>query len=461
MCRTDLDEKEDMPSSFLLQPNISKANPLVVRAEGNYMHLDTGQLVFDATGGPAVACIGHGDPRVRNAVAKQMDQLSFCHSLYWSNQPAEMLAKELVCSTGHRLTRAVIYGSGSEAVEAAMKLARQHYLNLSQSTRTKFIARRGSFHGTTLGALALTGHAKVRQEFEPLLASNITFISACNPYRDQEEDESSEDYVARLAKELDDEFCHVGKEKVCAFIAETVAGSSLGCVPAAPGYFRAMKAVCEKHGALLILDEVICGMGRTGTVHAWEQEDVVPDIQVVAKGLGGGYAPISALLMGQTLVDAFQVGARFFNHGHTYQAHSVACAAALEVQNIIKSEDLVQNVIAMGKLLGDGLKANLSKHPYVGDIRGRGLLWAIEFVQEKASRQPFPTEDKIAMSIRQVGLQYRHSISLQPGGGSLKSFQGDHIILAPAYNVTRKDIELIVSKTTEVITEFFAGKGLA
>lgn len=216
-----------------------------------------------------------------------------------------------------------------------------------------------------------------------------------------------------------------------------------------------MKAVYDKHGALLILDEVLCGMGRTGTVHAWQQEGAIPDIEVVAKGLAGGYAIISALLMHQHLLNAMHVGTNFFNHGHTYQAHPVTCAAALEVQRIVRSEDLIHNVAGMGRLLGEGLKYNLDNHPYVGDIRDRGLLWAIEFVRDKASKDPFHSEDRIAISIRQLGLQAGHSISLQPGGGSVDGVRGDHILLAPPYNVTEREIQQIIAKTTGVILDFF------
>lgn len=217
-----------------------------------------------------------------------------------------------------------------------------------------------------------------------------------------------------------------------------------------------MKAVCEKHGALLILDEVMCGMGRTGTIHAWQQEDVVPDISVMAKGLAAGYAPISAMLIHQRVIDGLESGAKFFNHGYTYQAHAIGCAAALEVQKIIRTERLVENVRAMEQVLGGGLKSALGEHPHVGHIRGRGLLWGIEFVKDRVTKAPFPAAERVAMSIRQRGLEAPHRISLQPGTGSFDGILGDHIILAPAYFVTRDDIESILAKTVNVITGFFA-----
>ncbi|KAI0472510.1 aminotransferase class-III [Xylaria cf. heliscus] len=449
------------PESYVLHPNIRAPNPLVVSAKGNKMHLSTGQVILDATGGPGVACIGHGDPRIRDAMVEQMEKFSFCHALFWGNPAAEQLAATLVESTGGEMTRAIIYCSGSEAVESALKLARQHYVNISQPTRTHFIARQNSFHGTTLAALGLSGQRNKRTEFEPLLTSGVSFVSDCHPYRNKLKDESSEEYCARLADELDQEFERIGGQNVCAFVAETVAGTSIGCVPPEPGYFRAIKSVCEKHGALLILDEVLCGMGRTGSLHAWEQEGIVPDISVVAKGLAAGYATVSALLLNRKLVDVFKSGPKFFNHGHTYQAHPVGCVAALQVQKIIKDENLVRNVVEMGKLLESRLKSSLASHPHVGDIRGRGLMWAIEIVQDKISKEPFPVGNRTAFLIRQRGLDPRYSISLQPGGGSIDGTRGDHIILLPAYTSTPEDIEEIVRRTSRLIFDFFEEQNLS
>lgn len=260
-----------------------------------------------------------------------------------------------------------------------MKLARQYYLELStpQPQRTRFIARQPSFHGSTLGALAVGGHKSRRDPFEPLLAQHTSHVSPCYAYRGKKANETDAAYVARLAAELEAEFQRVGPENVCAFIAEPVVGAAIGAVPAVAGYFPAMKTVCERHGALLILDEIMCGMGRSGTLHAWEQESVVPDIQTIGKGLGGGYAPASGLLINDRVVQALDKGSGAFRHGQTYQGHAISCAAALAVQRVIQEEGLLANVRNMGESLGSQLAQRLGTHPNVGDIRGKGLFWGV------------------------------------------------------------------------------------
>lgn len=363
----------------VLHRSLHQAPLQVAQASGNYITLSNGQRILDATGGAAVACIGHGDPRVNTAVAKQMSQFSYAHSLLFSSSSCEELAKLLTDSTDGHMTKAFIVSSGSEAMEAAMKLARQYFLELPEPEprRVNFIARKESYHGTTLGALSMSGHVARRKLFEPMLMQNISRVSWCNAYRGMLDGESVEQYVSRLQQELEDEFQQLGPGTVCAFVAEPVVGAALGCVPSIKGYFRAMKGVCDKHGALLILDEVMCGMGRTGTLHAWQQEDVVPDIQTIGKGLGGGYAPIAGLLINKRVVDVLDKGTGAFAHGQTYQGHPVVCAAALEVQKIIRDEQLLFNVQAKGELLPMLLRKNLAGHPHVGDIRGRGLFWGV------------------------------------------------------------------------------------
>lgn len=260
-----------------------------------------------------------------------------------------------------------------------MKLARQYFTELPepQLNRTRFIGRKQSYHGNTLGSLSIGYHQARRAIYEPLLSQNTSQVSNCYPYRDQKNGESVEQYVARLAQELENEFQKLGPETVCGFIAETMSGTSLGFVPPAPGYLKAMKEVCQRHGALFILDEVMVGMGRTGTLHAWQQEDVFPDLQTVAKGLGAGYVPIGALLVGQKVAQTLLKGTGAFQHSQTYQGHPVACAAAFEVQQIIKEEKLLENVVEMGEYLGKKLKERVGIHKNVGNIRGRGLAWGV------------------------------------------------------------------------------------
>lgn len=372
--------KEDLKqTSALLHRSLHKAPLQVVSAKGQYITTKDGRRILDSTCGAAVACLGHGNARVHAAMLKQLETVAYANSLIFTSTAPEELSRFLVDTTHGHMARAYIVSSGSEAMDTAMKLARQYFMEQSipELRRVNFIARRESYHGTTLGSLSMGGHIARRALFEPLLLKNITRVSQCNAYRGMRNGEDTKAYVARLAQELDDEFQRLGPETVCAFVAEPVVGAATGCVPAVEGYFAAMKAVCDKYGALLILDEVMSGMGRSGTLHVWEQEDVVPDIQTMAKGLGGGFAPIAAVMMNHRVVNRLSAGTGSFVHGHTYQAHPVACAAALEVQRIVQEENLLANVREMGELLGRLLHDQLDELPHVGNVRGKGLFWGV------------------------------------------------------------------------------------
>ncbi|KAG7287757.1 hypothetical protein NEMBOFW57_007272 [Staphylotrichum longicolle] len=374
--------------------------------------------------------------------------IPYCATIFYTTRVQEELCRYLVDSTKGNMARAYIVNSGSEAMEAAVKLARQYFLELqpAQNKRTRFISRRQSYHGITLGALAVGGHVYRRAKFEPMLMKNVSQVSPCNSFRGKHPGETDEQYVSRLAKELDDEFQAVGPETVCAFVAEPVVGAltkteqALGCVPSVPGYFKAVQAICQKYGALLIFDEVMCGMGRTGTLHAWEQEGVAPDIQTIGKALGGGYQPVAGVLASQRVIEVLE--------------------QALEVQQIIKEEDLLANVKAMGSLLSKGLRERVGNHANVGDIRGRGLFWGIEFVADKEQLSPFPVEDHVAMAICELGLDGKYGIGVYPGTGSFDGIRGDHIIISPAFNVRKDEIEWIVETVGRLIDDFFAEKGL-
>ncbi|KAI9893299.1 MAG: hypothetical protein M1814_000428 [Vezdaea aestivalis] len=444
--------------SCVFHRDVAHIPQTVIHGDGLYLTLESGQVILDATGGAAVACLGHGNERVRKAISQQMSRLSYCHSFTFSSAAAEALCNELIESTQGRMARAFIVSSGSEAMDGAMKLARQFFLEKSppETSRYKFIARRLSYHGTTLGSLSVGGHLARRQPFEPLLAPIASHISACNPYRHQAENESSSQYVLRLAEELEEEFQRLGPSNVCAFVAEPIVGAALGCVPFVPGYFKAMKEVCNRHGALLIMDEVMCGMGRCGTLHAWTQTDIVPDIQTIGKGLGGGYMPVAGFLVNHRVIDTLNKGSRTFCHGQTYQGHPVACAAALEVQRIIKEESPVANVVAMGKVMYSLLQDQLGSHPHIGDIRGAGLFWGIEFVKDRSTKRPFAPESKIGSRIHELALTKPYSISLYPGSGTVDGIEGDHILLAPPYNVTIEQVQEIAHLTAQVVETFFA-----
>lgn len=429
----------------------------VVKADGVYLHLDNGQKILDATGGAAVACLGHNNEQVKEAIAAQMNKFSYVHSLFFSSEVGEDLCKTLVDSTKGQMSKAFIVSSGSEAMEAAVKMARQYFLEMSppQPSRMRFIARRESYHGTTLGALGIGGHVARRALYEPMLSPYVSHVSACNVYHGMENGETESAYIARLQKELDDEFERLGPDTVCAFVLEPVVGAALGCVPAPAGYIGAMKSVCEKHGALLILDEVMCGMGRCGIMHAWMEEGIVPDLQTIGKGLGGGYAPVAGMLLGHKIVDVLSKGTGAFAHGQTYQGHPVACAAALEVQRIIQKESLVDRVRTLGPRLGDMLRQLLQYHPHVGDVRGKGFFWGIEFVKDKTSKEPFEASEGVAMGIHNLGMKEPHNISLYPGTGTVDGKRGDHVLVAPAYNIGEPELNNLAERTATVIRKYF------
>ena len=333
-------------------------------------------------------------------------------------------------------------------------MARQYYVERGETQRTKFIARRGSYHGITLGALGVSGHAGRRAIYEPILSQNVSFVSPCHAYRHQQPFETDIKYVARLAEELESEFARVGPENVCAFICEPVVGNAIGCAPALPGYLAAVKEICKKHGALLILDEVMCGMGRVGSLHAWQSEDVVPDLQTIGKGLGGGYVPLAGLLIGKEVVKTLEGGTGAFSHGHTFQGHALACAAADKVQQIVEEDRLIENVRPMGYLLEHLLREHLGGHRNVGDIRGKGLFWAIEFVKDKKTKESFEVSEGVAWGVSQIGLE-EYGISLYPGVGTGEGCRSEHVIVSPPFIVTEEDIEVIVDLTVGVVEAYF------
>jgi adenosylmethionine-8-amino-7-oxononanoate aminotransferase len=443
-----------MPSR-LIHRSLHRDPPLALRGEGIFLHDSRGRTIIDGSGGAAVACLGHGHPRVIEAMKRQMDQLCYAHTALYSCESAERLADIVLEGEPGGLTHMYLCSSGSEATEAALKLARQYHVEHGEPRRTQFIARRQSYHGNTLGALAASGNAMRRRLYQPMLSDAFHHVSPSYAYRDRRDDETEAEYVARLAEELETAFLSLGPENVAAFIAEPVVGATLGCVTALPGYFQAMRAVCDRHGALLILDEVMCGMGRTGTMHAWEQEGVTPDIQVVAKGLGGGYQPIGGILITGQIVAVLCNGSGAFMHGHTYQAHPVAAAAALAVQQAIREEKLLENVVAMGALLERHLTDRLGNHAHVGDIRGRGLFWAVEFVTDRATKAVF---DPVLQLHERVKMEaYSRGLAVYPMGGTIDGVRGNHVLLAPPYIVNAAQVEAIVARFGDAVDAALAG----
>jgi adenosylmethionine-8-amino-7-oxononanoate aminotransferase len=435
--------------SRLLHRNLREDPPAAVGGHGVWLVDAEGREVLDGSGGAAVSCLGHRHPRVLAALAAQADKLAYVHSSFFTTDVAEALADDLVGHEPGGLARVYLVCGGSEAVECALKMARQYFLEIGQPQRTRFIARRQSYHGNTLGALAAGGHGGRRKAFAPLLADAFSHVTPAFAYREQRSQESEADFVCRLVAELEAEFQRLGPDRVAAFIAEPIVGGTAGCVPAPEGYFPAVRAVCDRHGALLILDEVMCGMGRTGTRHAWEQEGVAPDIQTVAKGLGGGYAPIGATLASGKIAEAMRNGSGILMHGHTYMAHPLGCAAALAVQDVISEDGLLDRVRAMGGLLEKRLVERFGNHHHVGDVRGRGLFYGVEIVVDRSTKAPFDPSLKMHARIKRAALA--RGLACYPAGGTADGVKGDHVLLAPPYIAEPRHIEMIVERLGEAV----------
>jgi adenosylmethionine-8-amino-7-oxononanoate aminotransferase len=434
----------NMAPSRVLHRSLRETPPKAIGGEGIWLIREDGRKVLDASGGAAVSCLGHQHPRILEAMARQASKLAYAHTAFFSSEAAEALAEQLVGQEPGGLAYVYFVSGGSEAIEAAIKIARQYFLEAGQPRRQHFIARRQSYHGNTLGALSAGGNAWRREPYAPLLSPAFSHVTPAFAYHEKRDQESEADFVARLAAELDAEFQRLGPDTVAAFIAEPVVGATAGAVTAPDGYFRAVREICNKHGALLILDEVMCGMGRTGTLHAWEQEGVAPDIQAIAKGLGGGYQPIGAMLTSDRIVDTIRQGSGAFQHGHTYLAHPLACAAALEVQRVIAEEKLLDRVRQLGAHLEKRLTERFGNHRHVGDIRGRGLFWAVELLEDRAGKKPFDPALKLHQKIKAAA--FEDGLGCYPSGGTVDGARGDHVLLAPPYICTPADIDMIVDR---------------
>ncbi len=422
--------------------------PVAVAARGIEITDAQGKVYIDASGGAAVSCLGHAHPAVLEALHRQLDRIAYAHTGFFTTEAAERLGEILVEDAPEGLDHVYLVSGGSEAVEAALKMARQYFVEIGQPQRRHVIGRRQSYHGNTLGALATGGNVWRREQFRPLLI-DTHHIDPCFSYRFRREDESEEEYAARAAGALEEKLVELGPETVIAFVAETVVGATSGAVAPVGDYFRRIREICDRHGVLLILDEVMCGMGRTGTLHACEQEGIVPDLMTIAKGLGGGYQPIGAVLVSDAIRQALRAGSGFFQHGHTYMGHPMAAAAGLAVQETIRRDGLLDNVRAMGELLERRLGERFGNHHHVGDIRGRGLLRAIELVEDRAGKRPFAASRKIHAAIRHEAMA--RGLMVYPMGGTIDGVHGDHVLLAPPFIVNETDIEQIVSRLGDAV----------
>ncbi len=432
----------------LLHRNARQIPRKAVAARGMTITDTEGNDYIDASGGAAVSCLGHGHPDVIAALHDQLDRLAYAHTGFFTTEVAEALADRLVADAPAGISHAYLVSGGSEAVEAALKMARQYFVETGQPQRRHIIARRQSYHGNTLGALAAGGNEWRRQQFQPLLMQ-AHHIAPCFAYREQRDVESDADYAARAAGELEAKIRELGEDSVAAFVAEPVVGATAGAVPPVADYFKHIRAICDRYGVLLILDEVMCGMGRTGTLHACEQDGISPDLMTIAKGLGGGYQPIGAVLLAQRIHDAFTGGSGFFQHGHTYMGHPMAAAAGLAVQEVIARDGLLDKVRSMGGYLQERLEGAFGQHPHVGDIRGRGLFRAIELVADRESKTPFDPARKLHARIKSEAMD--RGLMVYPMGGTIDGVRGDHVLLAPPFIAARADIDTITERLGDAV----------
>jgi len=428
--------------------------PVAVRGEGAYVIDRDGKRYLDASGGAAVSCLGHSDAAVVKAIQGQLAKLPFAHTSFFSNEPMEALADALIARAPKEFDKVYFVSGGSEAIEAALKLARQYFVEKGEPQRRHLIARKQSYHGNTLGALAVGGNQWRRKQFEPLLVP-VTHVSPCYAYRDQRTGESDSAYVDRLGNELEIEIKRLGGDQVMAFVAETVVGATLGAVAPVAGYFKRMREVCDRYGVLLILDEVMCGMGRCGTLWAFEQEGIVPDLVTIAKGLGAGYQPIGAVLVKKHVSETIVGGSGFFQHGHTYIGHAAACAGALAVQRRLHDDGVLARVQPMGAMLEKKLRAAFGAHPNVGDIRGRGLFWGLELIEDRSEKKPFDPKLRLNARVKQEAMAA--GLMCYPMGGTIDGARGDHVLLAPPFIVDEAQLDELVDKLASAIRAALAG----
>lgn len=442
------------PHTRLLHRNSHADLPIAVGGEGPYVIDNRGNRYLDASGGAAVSCLGYSDAEVTAAIQKQAGILAYVHSAFFSSEPMEQLADVMVEGAPLGLDRVYLVSGGSEAVEAALKMARQYFVEVGQPARRHFIARRQSYHGNTLGALAVGGNAPRRAPFHPVLADSH-HVSPCYAYRERRDDEDDGQYATRLAGELEAKILELGSDTVAAFVAETVVGATSGAVPAVGGYFRQVREICDKYGVLLILDEVMCGNGRTGTLYAFEQDGIVPDLVTVSKGMAAGYQPMGAVLLSEEIFQAFYDGSGFFQHGHTFMGHATACAAAIVVQQKLQAPETMATVRRLGAYLADGLHGAFDAHPHVGDIRGRGMFRGLELVADRATKAPFDPNLRLHERVKAAAM--KNGLLCYPAGGTIDGRSGDHVLLAPPYIVSESQIDEIVTRLGVAIDAAVAG----
>jgi len=445
-------------ASRVFHRSLQGAIPEATGGRGVYLSDAQGNQYLDASGGAAVSCLGHGDARIIQAIKDQLDRLAFAHTSFFTNEPAEQLAQVLSAKAPGGNWRVYFLSGGSEANEAALKLARQIQVERGAAERDHFIAREQSYHGNTLGALSVSGNPGRKKVYQPILMANVRHIMPCYAYRHSTSGESEEEFGLRAAGALETEIENLGADRTIAFIAETVVGSTLGAVPPVPGYFKEVRRICDSHGVLMLLDEVMSGMGRTGSLFACEQDGVVPDMIAIAKGLGGGYQPVGALMVREEIVQELERGSGAFQHGHTYIGHPAACAAALAVQKVFEDDKLIERVAALAPRLHDALSARFTDHPHVGDIRGRGFFWGIELVLDRATKTPFAADLKLAPKIKKAAMQ--NGLVCYPDNRTVDGVCGDHVMIAPPFIATDEHFEELADKLGRSIDQVISEVGV-
>lgn len=437
--------------SHVLHRNLKQPPPRAHCGDGPYVIDGHGKRYLDGCGGAAVSCLGHSHPALIKAAQQQIETLPYAHTSFFTTDVMEELADTLVASAPG-MGKVLLVSGGSEAIEAALKLSRQYFVEKGEPTRHLFIARRQSYHGNTLGALAVGGNEWRRKHFAPLMMPG-NHIAPCFAYRNKRDDESPEQYAHRVAEELEDKILDLGPSNVAAFVAETVVGATAGAVPPLPGYFERIRDICDQHGIHLILDEVMCGTGRTGSMMAYEQEGIVPDIVTMAKGLAAGYQPIGALLCRHEITDLISKGSGFFQHGHTFMGHATAVATSLATLKVIEKENLLDNVISQGDAIQARLFADLGDHENVGDIRGRGLLIGVEFVANRDTKEPLDPAKKTHNHVQRTA--FENGLLCYGMGGTIDGRVGDHVLIAPPYNISDNHVDELVNKFTAAVTASF------
>jgi len=433
--------------SHALHRSLLHRPPRAERGDGVYVYDEDGKRYLDGCGGAAVSCLGHSHSDVIAAIQNQSQKLPYAHTSFFTTDVMERLADTIVAAAPG-MGKVLLLSGGSETIEAALKLSRQYFVETGEPDRHLFIARRQSYHGNTLGALATGGNQWRRANFAPIMVDGH-HIAPCFEYRERRDDETLEEYGLRTANELETKIEELGPANVAGFVAETVVGATAGAVVPAPGYFKRIREICDHYGVQLILDEVMCGTGRTGTMMAYEQEGVIPDMVTMAKGLAAGYQPVGALLCRDKITDAIRAGTGFFQHGHTFMGHATAVAASLATLTTIENENLLENVRTRGQSILQDLRGRLGDHPNVGDVRGRGLFIAVELVADRASKAPLDPTLKTHNRIQRAAMD--SGLMVYGMGGTVDGRLGDHILLAPPYVIADEHEKELVQKLDAAI----------